>query len=285
MPAVPADVMGRPRRRRLGRAGLSLLCLALSLFVLAPLAWILSLALKGPSEAVGGSFLPAHPLVSNFADAWTQFALGTYVLNSLLVTVSSVAVTVVASIAAAYGFTKLRFRGSETAFSMLLLGVIIPPAALVVPLLIEIRHLDLYNSRIGLSLAYVAFGLPLATLILRGFFERLPHEVVEAARLDGCSEWTILWRIVVPLSKSAIATVTILLFLANWNEFIVALVLLRDTTHFTLPLGINAQIGQYTSQYNLIAAASLIASVPVFFLYLALQRHFERGVAEGALKA
>jgi ABC-type glycerol-3-phosphate transport system permease component len=277
-------VAARPRRRRFGRLSLSALCLAISLFVLAPLAWILSLALKGPSETVGGSFLPKDPQLSNFGDAWSQFALGTFVANSVIVTVASVALTVVAAICAAYAFTKLRFRGSETTFSLLLVGVIIPPAALVVPLLIEVRQLNLYNSHVGLTLAYVAFGLPLATLILRGFFERLPHELIEAARLDGCSEWAILWRIVVPLSKSAIATVTILLFLANWNEFIVALVLLRDTTNFTLPLGINAQIGQYTSQYNLIAAASLIASVPVFLLYLALQRQFERGVAEGALK-
>lgn len=277
-------VQARPGQRRIGRLGLSVLCLGLSLFVLAPLAWILSLALKSSTETVGGSFLPQHPSLGNFSQAWTQFALGNYVVNSVVVTGVSVVATIVVAICAAYGFTKLRFRGSETAFSVLLLGVIIPPAALVVPLLIEFRQLNLYNSRLGLSIAYVAFGLPLATLILRGFFDRLPHEIVEAARMDGCSEWTILWRIVVPLSKSAIATVAILLFLANWNEFIVALVLLRDTTTFTLPLGINAQIGQYTSQYNLIACASLIASVPVFGLYLLLQRQFERGVAEGALK-
>jgi raffinose/stachyose/melibiose transport system permease protein len=274
----------RSARRRLSRVGLSVLCATIALAVLVPLAWIVSLALKPSTETYAGSFFPQHPQLRNFTDAWTQFALGTFVLNSVVVTIASVVVALVVAAAAAYAFTHLGFRGSETAFTLLLVGVIIPPAALVVPLLIEARQLHLYNSRIGLSLAYVAFGLPLATLILRGFFQRLPHEVIEAARLDGCSEWKILWRVVVPLSRSAIATVAILLFLANWNEFIVALVLLRDTAKFTLPLGINAQIGQYTSQYNLIAAASLIACVPVFLLYLLLQRQFERGVAEGALK-
>jgi multiple sugar transport system permease protein len=100
----------------------------------------------------------------------------------------------------------------------------------------------------------------------------------------GCSENKILWSILAPLAKGAIATVTILLFLANWNEFILALVLLRDVDSYTLTLGINAQLGQYTSDYHLIAAASIIASLPVFAVYLALQGRFERGVAEGALK-
>ena len=130
----------------------------------------------------------------------------------------------------------------------------------------------------------LAFGLPIATLIFRGFFASIPHEIIEAARIDGCSELMVLWRILAPLAKGAIATVTLLLFLVNWNEFILALVLLRDSSNYTLPLGINSQLGQYTSDYHLIAAASIIASIPIFSAYLLLQTQFERGVAEGALK-
>ena len=176
-------------------------------------------------------------------------------------------------------------QGSEALFSLLLLGVVIPPSALVVPLLIEMRYLGLYDSTAGLALVYVAFGLPISTLVFRGFFASIPSEIIEAARLDGCRETTILWRIIAPMSKGPIATVVILLFLANWNEFILALVLLRNPARFTLTLGINAQLGQYTSDYQLIAAASIIAAIPVFVVYLVLQRQFERGVAEGALKS
>ena len=259
--------------------------LALSILVLTPVLWILALSLKTSRETLRPGFLPANPQPGNYLEAFNRYGLGQLFLNSGFVTIGSVVITVVTAMSAAYAFTKIPFKGSEALFSLLLMGVVIPPSALVVPLLIEMRYLGLYDTRAGLTLVYVAFGLPIATLVFRGFFATIPHEIIEAARLDGCSEWQILWRILAPMAKGAIATVTILLFLANWNEFILALVLLRDATSFTLTLGINAQLGQYTSDYHLIAAASIIASVPVFVIYLALQKQFERGVAEGALKA
>lgn len=252
--------------------------------VITPVLWVISLSLKTSRETLRAGMIPASPQFGNYLEAWSRYGLGQLFLNSTLVTLSSVAVTVVAAMSAAYAFTKLPFRGSEGLFTLLVLGLVIPPSALVVPLLIEMRYLGVYDSRAGLALVYVAFGLPLATLIFRGFFATIPNELIEAARLDGCAEHQILWRIVAPMAKGAIATVVILLFLANWNEFILALVLLRDAAGFTLTVGINAQLGQYTSDYHLIAAASIIAAAPVFLVYLALQRQFERGVAEGALK-
>jgi ABC-type glycerol-3-phosphate transport system permease component len=266
------------------RAIASAAALAIAFLVLTPVLWVLSLSLKSARETLRPGLLPEHPLLGNYSEAWNRFGLGRLFLNSAAITVGSVVLTVTAAMCGAYAFTKIRFRGGEPIFAVLLLTVLVPPSALVVPLLIEMRHLGLYDTRTGLMLAYVAFGLPLATLVFRGFFETIPHEIIEAARLDGCSETTILWRILAPLAKGAIATVTILLFLANWNEFILALVLLRDERSYTLTLGINAQLGQYTSDYQLIAAASIIASLPVFAIYLALQREFERGVAEGPVK-
>lgn len=274
----------RSARYRSSRVALSLLAIFLSTLCLIPVGWAFSLSLKSNSETVGGGFLPKDPQLSNYVAAWTEFQLGTFFVNSFIVTFGSVIVTVAAALAAAYAFTVIRFRGSEFLFTMLLLGVIVPPAALIVPLLIQMQQLGLYNSHAGLVLAYTALGLPIAILIFRGYLTSIPREIYEAARLDGCSEVGILLRIVTPLSKSAISTVVILLFLANWNEFILALVLLRDTEQFTLPVGIASQIGQYTSKYNLIAAASIIAALPIFALYLLLQRQFQRGVAEGALK-
>ena len=272
-------------RRRSTRTALTAGAIGLAFIVLTPVVWVFGLSLKTTRETLQPGMFPADPQFGNYVAAWDKVGLGDLFLNSALVTGGSVVLTVLAAMCGAYAFTKVKFRGSEFLFSALLLGVVIPPSALVVPLLIQTRYLGLYDSRLGLALAYVAFGLPIATLVLRGFFVSIPHEIVEAARLDGCSESRILWRILAPLARGAIATVTILLFLANWNEFILALVLLRDNGHFTLPLGINAQIGQYTSEYQLIAAASIIASLPIFAIYLALQGQFERGVTEGALKA
>lgn len=272
-------------RRPASRALVSALALAIAFVVLTPVVWVFSLSLKTARETLRPGMIPEDPQLANYAVAWSKYGLGQMFLNSTVVTGGSVVLTIVAAMCAAYAFTKVRFRGSELTFSVLLMGVVIPPSALVVPLLIQMRYLGLYDSRTGLMLAYVAFGLPIATLVFRGFFASIPHEIVEAARLDGCSESRVLWRILAPLAKGAIATVAILLFLANWNEFILALVLLRDASRYTLTLGINAQIGQYTSDYHLIAAASITASLPVFAIYLVLQRQFEQGVAEGALKA
>lgn len=278
-------VSHRIRRCKIQMPFVTVVSLALSVVVLTPVLWIFSLSLKSSRETLRPGLFPEAPQPSNYLEAWVRYDLGVFFLNSIFVTVGSVVITVVAAMSAAYVFTKVPFKGSEVLFSLLLMGVVIPPSALVVPLLIEMRYIGLYDSRTGLMLVYVAFGLPIATLVFRGFFANIPHEIVEAARLDGCAEHQILWRILAPLAKGAIAVVTILLFLANWNEFILALVLLRDKSTYTLTLGINAQLGQYTSDYQLIAAASIIAAIPIFSIYLVLQRQFERGVAEGALKS
>jgi raffinose/stachyose/melibiose transport system permease protein len=228
--------------------------------------------------------LPASLHPENYITAWNEFGLFGLLLNSVIVTGASLAVAIVCAVLAAYGFAQLRFRGSEVLFIVILLGLMIPPAALIIPLFVEIRTLGLYDTHAGLGLVYVAFGLPLSILILRAFFASIPRELIDAARVDGATERWILWGVVVPLSKAPIATVTILMFLFTWNDFFLALVLLRDASSYTLPLGISQFIGQYSTPFELIAAAVLIASFPVFILYLLLHRYFERGVAEGAIK-
>ncbi len=259
--------------------------LVLSAFVaLAPIVWIVGLALRTGADVYSRSVVPKALRPENFSDAWTAFGLGPLFLNSIIVTGASVVVAITLSVLAAYGFARLRFRGSEALFLLILLGLMIPPAALIIPLFVEIRTLGLYDTHVGLALVYVAFGLPLSILILRSFFAGIPRELLEAARLDGAGEARILRSVVVPLAKAPIATVAILLFLFCWNDFFLALVLLRDTGTYTLPVGIAQFIGQYSTPYELVAAAVLIAAVPVFILYLVLHRQFEQGVAEGAVK-
>lgn len=259
--------------------------LFLSAFVaLAPILWIVGLALRTGADVYSRSVVPKALRPENFSDAWTAFGLGPLFLNSVIVTAGSVVVAVTLSVLAAYGFARLRFRGSEVLFLVILLGLMIPPAALIIPLFVEIRSLGLYDTHVGLALVYVAFGLPLSILILRSFFAGIPRELLEAARLDGAGEARILRSVVVPLAKAPIATVSILLFLFCWNDFFLALVLLRDAGTYTLPVGIAQFIGQYSTPYELVAAAVLIAAVPVFVLYIVLHRQFEQGVAEGAVK-
>lgn len=268
----------------LWRIGISTFLVASAMVSLAPILWIVGLALRTGPDVYSRAVIPASFRPQNFVDAWNQFGLGPLFVNSIIVTASSVAIAVTLSVLAAYGFARLRFRGSEVLFLMILLGLMIPPAALIIPLFVEIRSLGLYDTHVGLSLVYVAFGLPLSILILRSFFAGIPRELLEAARIDGATERWILWDVVVPLARAPIATVAILLFLFAWNDFFLALVLLRDAGTYTLPVGIAQFIGQYSTPYELVAAAVLIAAVPVFALYLALHRQFEQGVAEGAVK-
>lgn len=266
------------------RIGISAFLVISAFIALAPILWIVGLALRSGADVYSRSVLPRSMRPENFLDAWNQFGLGPLFLHSVLVTGVSVIVAVILSVLAAYGFARLRFRGSEVVFLVILLGLMIPPAALIIPLFVEIRTLGLYDSHVGLSLVYIAFGLPLSILILRSFFAGIPRELLEAARIDGASERWILWDVVVPLAKAPIATVAILLFLFCWNDFFLALVLLRDAGSYTLPVGIAQFIGQYSTPYELVAAAVLIAALPVFVLYLVLHRQFEQGVAEGAVK-
>ena len=266
------------------KAGLSVLAVGIAVLIVAPVVWVGALSLKTGREVYNQKFLPDEWVPGNYIEAWREFGLGGYFVNSAFVTAVSVVLTILVALLAAHAFTWLRFPGSDAVFTLLLLGIMIPPAALVLPLLVEARHLGLYNDLFGLSLVYVAFGLPISILIFRGFFAGIPSELVESARLDGAREWKILFRVIVPVARPAVVTVTILLFLANWNDFILALVLLRDSESYTLPVGISQFIGQYATPHELIAAASLIGSVPVFILYLVLERKFQQGVTAGALK-
>jgi raffinose/stachyose/melibiose transport system permease protein len=267
------------------RMGIAAFLVLSSFIAMAPILWIVVLSLRQGRDVSSRSLVPASLHPENYLTAWQEFGLGPLFLNSVVVTSLSVTVAVACSVLAAYGFARLRFRGSEVLFVLILLGLMIPPAALIIPLFVEVRALGLYDTHVGLSLVYVAFGLPLSILILRTFFARIPSELIEAARIDGASERWILWDVVVPLARAPIATVAILLFLFAWNDFFLALVLLRDATTYTLPVGIAQFIGQYSTPYELLAAAVITAAAPVFVLYLALHRHFEQGVTEGAIKA
>ncbi|MFN8519658.1 MAG: carbohydrate ABC transporter permease [Chloroflexota bacterium] len=266
------------------RVGVSAFLILSAIVALAPVAWIVGLALRSGADVFSRSVVPKSLRPENFTDAWNQFGMGALFLHSIVVTVVAVVVTVTLSLLAAYGFARLRFRGSEVLFLLILLGLMIPPAALIIPLFVEIRSLGLYDSHVGLSLVYVAFGLPLSILVLRSFLAGIPRELLEAARIDGASERWILWDVVVPLARAPIATVAIIQFLFCWNDFFLALVLLRDAGTYTLPVGIAQFIGQYSTPYELVAAAVIIAAVPVFILYLVLHRQFEQGVTEGAVK-
>ncbi len=164
------------------------------------------------------------------------------------------------------------------------MGMMIPPAAVIIPLFLIVKNLGLYNTHLALILAYIAFGLPIAVLIFRGFFLSVPAELIEAARIDGSPEMRTFVSVILPLSTPAIATVTIFSFMQNWNEFLLGLVLLKDRLLYTLPVGMANLVGQWDSPWQLIAASVVIASLPIFIIYLMIQDLYVRGLTAGALK-
>ena len=254
-----------------------------SLLALAPIVGIVFTALQDP-HAVNtfGSFDGLH--FGNFKDAWEQGSFGSYLKSSAIVTVSVVVVAGVLSILSGYAFGLMRFRGSGLLFYVFLLGLMVPMEAMIVPLYYDLRDLSLTDTYWALILPQVATSVAFGTFWMRAFFRSVPRSLVEAARIDGASSWFTLWRVLLPLAKPAVLTMTVLLFMWTWNEFLLALVMVTDEGLRTAPLGLSFFQGRNTSNLTLLAAGAVIVATPVVVLYMFLQRHFIRGMLSGAVK-
>jgi len=256
----------------------------LGILFLVPILWIFSVSLRSNKDVFNAVFFTKEIHFENYITAWKTFNFSKVFLNSIFVTFLSVVITIIFASLAAYSFSKLKYSGSNIIFYIILLGIMIPPAAVVIPIFVIMKYLNLYNNLMSLVLSYIAFGLPIAVLIFRGFFMSIPKDLIEAARIDGSSEIGTFFRIVIPLSKPAIATVTIFLFMQNWNEFILALVLLRDRILYTLPVSMANFVGQWDTPWHLLTAGVIISSVPIFIVYLFIQDLFVKGLTAGAIK-
>lgn len=254
-----------------------------SLLALAPIVGILFTAVQDQSAVNSfGSFDGVH--LSNFSDAWEQGNFGTYLKSSAIVTVTVVVVSIALSVLAGYAFGLMRFRGSNALFYLFLLGLMVPMEAMVVPLYYDLRDLQLTDTYWALILPQIGTSVAFGTFWMRAFFRAVPRSLVEAARIDGASSWFTLWRVLLPLAKPAVLTMTVLLFMWTWNEFLLALVMVTDEGLRTAPLGLSFFQGRNTSNLTLLAAGAVIVATPVVVLYMFLQRHFIRGMLSGAVK-
>jgi raffinose/stachyose/melibiose transport system permease protein len=254
-----------------------------SIIALFPIAGILLTSLQDPNGlATFGTFDGLH--FSNFADAWDEGNFGTYLKSSVIVTTVVVVVAGALSILAGYAFGQMRFRGSTVLFYVFLLGLMVPMEAIIVPLYYDFRDWGLTNTYWGLILPQVGTSVAFGTFWMRAFFRGVPRSLVEAARIDGASSWFTLWRVLLPLARPAVLTMTVLLFMWTWNEFLLALVMVSDENLRTAPLGLSFFQGRNTSDLTLMAAGSVIVALPVVLLYVFLQRHFIRGMLSGAVK-
>ena len=257
--------------------------LVFSLIALYPVVGIVLTALAPPGELTGFG-IPSSIDLGNFRTAWDEGHFSTYLRSSVIVAVSVVGASTVLSILSGYAFGTMRFRGSTVIFYVFLLGLMVPTEALVVPLYFDLRDLELTDTYWALILPQVALSVAFGTFWMRAFFRSVPRSLVEAARIDGSSAWSTLWRVLLPTARPAVVTMMVLIFMWTWNEFLLALVMVSDEGLRTAPLGLAFFQGRNTTDFALLAAGAVIVATPVVLLYVFLQRHFIRGMLSGAIK-
>lgn len=228
--------------------------------------------------------IPDDPSISNFVRAWTSNHFQRYFVNSAVTAIVSTSGTVFVAALAAYAFARFKFLLKETFFWLMLIVLMIPDMISIIPKFQLASTLHLRNSLWGLILFYIAGGISGNTFLLRGFFETLPRELEEAMTIDGASPLTIFFKLALPLAAPAIATVAIFSFLGNWDEYTWALTIIDKPAFRTLPIAIFSFQGQHGTEWGLVFAAMLIALIPIFIVFFALQRYFVQGLSSGALK-
>ena len=207
-----------------------------------------------------------------------------YFLNSTQIVLTAVAILTIAGSMAAHCLARYRFRLNRTIYFILFSTIIFPPQITIISLYQILVQYGLYNSKLGLTLVYVAIQLPLTIYILESFFARIPADLFDAARMDGYSDWEIFWRVSLPIAVPAVATTVILNFILLWNEFLYAVVLITQEDNRTLPLGIQRFIGDTQEDVGMIATGLMIAIVPVIVVYAFFSERLIQGMTAGAVK-
>jgi multiple sugar transport system permease protein len=230
-------------------------------------------------------YIPHHPTTANYTQAWTSNDFERYFLNSVVVAIATTVLALLLSSMMAYAFARFSFPGRRVLFGLLLIGLMVPAMMLLIPQFLLAKQLTLLNSLWGLIVFYTGGNLALNTFLLRSFFQDIPVELEEAMVVDGAGPWTRYRRLILPLSRPALAIVAIFTFLASWDEFTWALTTINDPSKYTLPIAIALFQGQHSTSWGLVFAASTIAIVPAIAIFIAFQRQFVSGLSTGALKA
>jgi raffinose/stachyose/melibiose transport system permease protein len=281
---LPAPAARRRAPELASVAGWVVLLAALAISI-GPFLYLISVSLMSNQQIFNGTVIAWPWRLENYPEAWVVTRIGTLYWNSIYISTVSMVLTVAISALAGYGLGRLEFPGKPYVFALILIGLTIPLQIALIPLFVNLRTLGLMNTPLALIGPYTAFGLAFGTYIMKGFFEELPRELEEAARIDGASDFRIFWQIMLPLTRPALATIAIFLFLQNWNEFLFALTFVTENSMRTLPTGIYALISsEFYGNYGLLAAALVLFSLPVLVLYFIFQQQFIEGLTAGALK-
>ena len=250
-----------------------------------PLVYAVLSGFKSTDELSSNPFgLPEHWLTSNYTDILGGSDFWRLLGSSTLIAVGTTVLVVALSALAAFSFARFAFRGREALFTLFTMGLMFPFAVAVLPLFLLLRSLDLLDNPLGVILPQAAFGLPMTIIILRAFFREIPGELEEAATLDGCSSFGFFWRVLLPMARPALGTVSVLAVVTSWNNFMLPLLVFTDNTWWTLPVGVQQFQGQYSAEYARVFAYLVLAMVPALAFYSVAERQLVGGLTAGATK-
>jgi len=257
-----------------------------ALLCLFPVYWMLTFSLKDNAEIFGANVigLPNNWIWSNYTEAMKTGRMDLYFLNSFIIAVVTIVITLIASAMATYAMTRLVWKGREKMNKLFMLGLTIPIHAAIVPLYVVLGRTHLLNSYTALIIPYSAFSLAMGILICTGFMGDIPYDLDEAAFLDGCGVWGIFGKVIVPLMVPAVATVGIYTFLQCWNELMFATIFNSKEAYKTLPVGVQGLFGQYQTKWGPVGAALTIATLPTLLVYVFLSKRIQDSFIAGAVK-
>lgn len=269
---------------KISRVVLYVVLIALAVLMLIPFAWMLSASLKLDKDVFlfPIKWIPENPRWANYVDIWTKIPLAKFVLNTTKLTIIVTILQLFTSSFAAYAFAKLKFKHRDLLFLAYISTIAMPWQVYMVPQFIMMRSMGMNDSHMAIIClqAFSAFGV----FMMRQFYQGIPDELCEAARIDGMNEYQIWYKIMLPLSKPALSTLTIFTFVSTWNDFLGPMIYLKTEAKKTLQIGLRMFISQYSSEYGLIMAASVLSLIPVLVVFLSLQKYFVEGIAATGVK-
>lgn len=272
------------RRQHVVRVAGYLVLTGLAVATAYPFVWMLATSVRESDTVFSEGLIPRALTFDAYQRVWSGVDLPRHFLISLLITGVTVVGVVFLATLAGYAFAWLAFPAKRTIYLTLLGTLLVPATALIVPQFLELKQLGLLDTTAGLVLVYVGTSLPFAMFLMRAYFETLPAELADSARVDGASEFRIFWSVMLPLAGPGVATLVIFQFMFTWNEFILANTLLQTPEKLPLQPVLFALKGRYSTDWPLLTAALVISTVPVVIVYMRMQRQFVQGLTAGALK-
>ena len=277
-------MVNKKAKQRISKTIIYIVLVVLAVLMLIPFAWMLSASLQLNKDVFRYPFdwIPDNPIWSNYKEIWTRIPLGKFILNTTKLTVIVTLLQLFTSSFAAYAFSKLDFKFRDKLFLCYVATIAVPWQVYMVPQFIMMREFNLDDTHLAIILlqAFSAFGV----FLIRQFYMSIPNELIEAARIDGLSEYKIYTKIMLPLAKPALSTLTIFTFVTVWNDFMGPLIYINSESKKTIQVGLRMFLTQYSAEYSLIMASSIIALIPVLIIFLSLQRFFVEGVASAGIK-